>query len=273
MATSLLAIWVDTEKREHESQSALRLFILIPTGEERADPLCQDRGLPIRCQSMRLSTCSTALALSILAAFTLSAQQSGDEHQEFALTVGELSGGNPSLSPALTNNAVVPLALSLNAGVSVGANFARKIKDVPWGAVYWEMEALGGPLRYVTGTPATAAHEIHSVFLTPGVKMVFTPKEVLSPWVAAGGGAAYYNSSGTSIGGGPTGGGTSGSADNRVTYAVDFGAGVDYAMNKKYTLRGEVRGFYTGSPGFGVATTGGLFNFEIGFGLVWRSTK
>ena len=218
---------------------------------------------------MRLSTCSTALALSLLAAFTLSAQQSGDEHQEFAVTVGELSGGNPSLSAALVNSSVVPLGLSLNAGFSVSADFARKIKDVPWGAIYWEVDALGSPNRYVAGTPATATHAIRNLYLTPGVRMVFMPKEALSPWVAAGGGVAYYNSSGTSIAGGPTAGGT----DNRVTYAVDFGAGLDYAMNKKYTLRGEVRGFYTGNPNFDVATSGGLFNFEIGFGLVWRSSK
>jgi hypothetical protein len=38
-------------------------------------------------------------------------------------------------------------------------------------------------------------------------------------------------------------------------------------------LRGEVRGFYTGSPKFDTGTSGGLFNFEIGFGLVWRSSK
>jgi opacity protein-like surface antigen len=225
--------------------------------------------LPIHRHSMRLSTCLTALALSLLAAFTLSAQQSGDERQEFALTVGELSGGNPSLSAALTNASVVPLGLSLNAGFAVGGNYARKIKDVPWGSVYWEVDALGEPNRYVAGAPVTATHAIRSVYLTPGLKMVFTPKEALSPWIVAGTGLAYYNSSGTSIGGGPTIGGSA----NRITYAVDFGAGVDYALNKKYTLRGEVRGFYTGDPNFGVATPGGLFSFEIGFGVVWRSPK
>jgi len=209
---------------------------------------------------MRLSICSPALVLSLLAACTLSAQ-------EFSLSVGELSGGNPGLSAALVNSSVAPLGLSLNAGFAVGGNFARKIKDVPWGSVSWEVEGLGGPNRYVAGTPATATHAIRSVFLTPGVKMAFTPKEVLSPWVAAGGGYAFYDSSGTSISGGTASGGTTN------TYAVDFGAGLDYAVNKKYTLRGEVRGFYTGSPNFGVATSGGLFNFEIGFGLVWGRSK
>jgi opacity protein-like surface antigen len=215
---------------------------------------------------MRLSICSTALALSLLAACTLSAQ-------EFSLTVGELSGGNPSLSASLVNTSVVPLGLSLNAGFSVGANFARKIKDVPWGSVYWEVEGLGGPNRYVAGTPVTATHAIRSVFLTPGVKMAFTPKEVLSPWVSAGGGYAFYDSSGTSIAGGTTGGGTASTGGTTNTYAVDFGAGLDYAVNKRYTLRGEVRGFYTGSPNFGLATPGGLFNFEIGFGVVWGKAK
>ncbi len=149
----------------------VRVFILIPTNGDYQDPLFQDRGLAIYRHSMRLSICSTALALSILAACTLSAQQSGDEHQEFAITVGELSGGNPSLSAALVNSSVAPLGLSLNSGFAVGVDFARKIKDVSWGSVYWEVDGLGEPNRYVAGTPGTATHAIRSVYLTPGVRM------------------------------------------------------------------------------------------------------
>jgi opacity protein-like surface antigen len=188
---------------------------------------------------------------------------------EVALTVGEVSGGSPNAStPAVPNAGVA--ALNLNAGVAVGFNYAHKIRQVKYADISWEIEALGSPLRYTAGTPVIASHEVHAVFVTPGAKMTFMPKETFSPWISAGGGYAFYDSSSQSIAGGTTGGGLSSTGGTANTYAVDFGAGVDYAMSKKYVLRGEVRGFYTGNPNFGVPTTGWLFNFEIGFGLVWR---
>jgi hypothetical protein len=217
---------------------------------------------------MRLSKCSTALALSLLAACTLAAQQTNDERREFAVTFGEISGGNPNASTPLA-----PAALSLNAGIAIEANFAQKIRDVPWGAIYWEVDGVGAPLRYVAGTPGAASHEMHSVYAMPGLKMQFTPKEPLSPWIAAGGGYAFYDASGTAIQGGPTGGGASSSGGTKNTYAVDFGGGIDYAMGKRYVLRGTVRGIYTGNPNFGVPTSGGLWNFVISGGIVWRSSK
>jgi opacity protein-like surface antigen len=219
----------------------------------------------------RLWTGAAVLALSILAAGTLAAQPGAqqidnDEKQEFGLSVGEVSGGNPNASTA-----TVPASLAFNAGVAVEANYAHKVRDHKFGTVYWELEALGSPLRYVTGVPATASHEMHSVFVTPGVKLQFLPKDVWSPWIAGGGGYAFYDSSSQSIGGTVTGGGASSTGGTKSTYAVDFGGGVDFAAAKRLVLRGAIRGFYTGNPNFGVPTSGGLFNFVISAGIVWRS--
>ena len=208
---------------------------------------------------MKLSTFSTALLLSLLAVGTLAAQQPiSDEKQEFGIIVGELSGGNPTAAGG---------PLTLDAGVAFEATFARKVSEMKDVAVYWELNALGGPNRYVRGTPTTATHELRSIFVTPGIKLQFTPKETVSPWIAAGGGYAFYNASGTSIGGGPS---TAGSAN---TYAVDFGGGADFALGKRYVVRAEIRGYYTGNPNFGTPTSGGQFNVIIGGGLVWRFSK
>lgn len=207
---------------------------------------------------MRLSTCSAAFTLSLLAVCSLSAQQAGEERQEFAVTVGELSGNSPNAAGG---------PLTLDSGVAVEANFARKVRDLSFGSMYWEVDGLVGPLRYLSGTPTTATNEIHSLFFTPGVKLQFTPKEPLSPWVAAGAGYAFYNSSGSSIAGGKIAGGSTN------TYAVDFGGGMDWAMGKRYVVRAEIRGFYTGAPNFGVSASGNQFNFVIGGGLVWRFSK
>ncbi len=227
-------------------------------------PLCQDRSL-LKSIPMRLSLfsgISGALALSLLAVCSLSAQPAGDERSELAIVVGEVSGGNPTV--------VAGGALNVDAGVAFEANYARKFRDMGAVAVYWEINGMASPLRYMAGIPATAAHSIHSGFVMPGIKLQFTPKEVVSPWLDAGAGYAFYNSSGSAIQGGPTGGGTASTGGSASTYAIDFGGGADFALGKRYLIRGEVRGIYTGNPNFGVPTSGGLFNFVIGGGLVWR---
>ncbi len=212
---------------------------------------------------MRLSTVCVLTILSLAGAGSGLLRAQGSE---VALTVGEVSGGSPNASTA-----AAPAALNLDAGFAVGFNYAHKIREVKYANISWEIEALGSPLRYTAGTPVIASREIHDVFVTPGVKMTFMPKETFSPWISAGAGYAFYDSSSQSIALGTTGGGAKSTAGTVNTYAGDFAAGVDYAMNKHYVIRGEVRGFYTlGNLNFGVPTTGGLFNFEIGFGLVWR---
>jgi hypothetical protein len=215
---------------------------------------------------MRLSTFSTALALSLLSACTILAQQSEDARDEFAVSVGALSGGNPSVTSAAG-------PLSLGSGLALEANYAHKYRELKWGAIYWELNVLGDPFRHLSGFPVTATSEIRSLYATPGVRLQFAPQDRITPWLAAGGGYAFYDSSNVSLTGGTTGGGVSSTSGTVNTYAVDFGAGVDIVASKRYIVRGDVRGFYTGSPNYGVSTTSGLFVFAISGGIVWRFSK
>jgi uncharacterized membrane protein YgcG len=226
------------------------------------DPLCQDKGYR---HNMILSIRSTAAALSLLAVCSLSAQPpaqiDNNEKKEFALSIGALSGTSPSPAGG-------PLAVG--SGFTVQANFAGKIRDLKWANLYWEVDGLAAPIRHLAGTPVTATSAIHSYYLTPGLRLQFVPKERFSPWVAAGGGYGFYDSSGTSISGGKTGGGTSSTGGSSSTGVAEFGAGIDYVLNKRYVLRGDMRGFYTANPNFGVPTPGTQLNFMVSGGIVWR---
>ncbi len=202
---------------------------------------------------MRISLPASLLILPLLATGTVFAQ-------EFAVTVGELSGTNPSAGGGGN--------LSLNAGVAVDASYSRKIRETGWGNLGWELTGIYGPIRYTGGTPAAATKDIYSIFAMPGLRMQFTPKEPLSPWISLNGGYAFYGASSTSIAGAPTVGG-----GNTSTGGAGFGVGMDFSNGKKYAFRGEVRGIYTGSPNFGVPTSGGQFNFVIGLGIVWRGAR
>ncbi len=206
---------------------------------------------------MKLSIWSAVLIFSLAAAYPVAAQSvtSNEGRREFGISAGELSSGAPN---ATGGN------LNFNAGIAIELSFAQKIRELSFGALYWEVDGLEGPLRRVTGTPLNATHTVRSIYATPGLRLQFMPKEPVSPWVAAGAGYAFYNSDNKSIGGGTAAGGS------KNTYAIDFGGGVDYALGKSYVLRGEARGFYTGSPNFGTPTDSGLFNFVVSGGVVWR---
>jgi hypothetical protein len=206
---------------------------------------------------MKLSIRSAALIFSLLAAYPIAAQSvtSNEGRREFGISIGELSSGSPN---------AVGGALDLNAGLAIEETFAQKIRELSFGALYWEVDGLIGPLRRTAGTPVSANHTIRSIYVTPGLRLQFAPKDPVSPWLAAGAGYAFYGADHTAIGGGSSAGGTA------HTYAIDFGGGVDYAFGKSYVLRGEARGFYTGSPNFGTPVENGLFNFVISGGLVWR---
>lgn len=222
---------------------------------------------------MKLSTRSAALAFSVLAASMLHAQSASpwpapaaanDEQQEFALTVGTLSGSSPSPAGG---------PLTLGTGLAFEADFAQRVKTLKWANLYVEADGLINPFRHLTGSPAAATDEIRSVYITPGARLQFLPKEVLSPWIALGGGVAIYDARSTSVSGGQTGNGVGKDGGANATGAVDFGVGVDFKTTKHYIIRGDVRGFYTGSPNFGVPNSGGQFNFVVGGGFVWRFTK
>src|SRR5215831_5704309 len=145
---------------------------------------------------MKLTNCFLALALTALAAFTLAAQQQPNSpKQELAFTFGELSGDNPNITGG---------NLSLGSGVAVEANYARKFHDWEWGSLYWEINGLYGPRRYLSGTPTAAVHDIWNVFVTPGVKLQFLPHEAISPYILGGGGYALYGQSRDTIAGGTT---------------------------------------------------------------------
>ena len=96
--------------------------------------------------------------------------------------------------------------------------------------------------------------------------MKFLPASRVSPYVLVGGGYADYEQSTTLINGQPN------LASRELARGVfDFGAGVDVRMWRFVALRGEARDYYTGSPGYNVATiSGGQQNIVATGGFVLR---
>ncbi len=105
-----------------------------------------------------------------------------------------------------------------------------------------------------------------SIFLTPAARVNLVPRFWLSPWASVGGGFARFGESSNLIFYGPNPG-----AKSTLTSAVELGVGADVQLSNRWTVRGEVRDFYTGIPDLNVGYgKSHQHNYFVGGGVVWR---
>jgi len=102
-------------------------------------------------------------------------------------------------------------------------------------------------------------------FITPSARFNFFANTRVSPWVSGGGGYGRFAESSNSLLGpntGPTG---------TNTGIVQFGAGLDARVWTKFSIRGEVRDFWSGTPQLNVDTgKSRQHNFFVGGGVIWH---
>ena len=82
-----------------------------------------------------------------------------------------------------------------------------------------------------------------SYFLTPSVRANLFPDAGLSPWVSVGGGFGHFSESSSLESGGPNPG-KKGSSSG----VFQIGGGFDARVRDRFSVRGEVRDFFSGVP-------------------------
>jgi opacity protein-like surface antigen len=183
----------------------------------------------------------TLLLFAALAAVCF-AQEDSAHNNELALGLG----GLPALSRSDTPR------LDTGSGVAFQVNYGRRLFKGRKVDLYGEINALANPLRDVSSSIPTATHDFASLYITPGIRVKFLPTSKISPYALVGGGYADYEQSTTRINGQPN------SVSRELARGVfDFGAGVEVRVWRFVALRGEARDFYSGSPGYSIATVSG----------------
>lgn len=152
-------------------------------------------------------------------------------------------------------------------GLSFEINYARRLvttdvfslsAEVPF--VVNPDEDLHAPL------PNKIPRQYSSVMTAPSARVNLFPDVAVSPWVSFGGGFAHYGESSTLLFGGKNTGST-----ETNTSALQGGLGLDVKLVRSFSLRGEVRDFWTGVPQLGVNTgKTRQHNYFVGAGLLWR---
>ncbi len=146
---------------------------------------------------------------------------------------------------------------------AVEGTFSHRLASVPLVSAYLELPVVGTLNSTVRNFGLTSSASYSALFIAPGLKVKFTPEFFISPWLAAGGGLAHYSAnSGLRLFSG---------ADTTNTGVVDYGGGLDVKVAPFFSIRGEVRDFYSGGLGFSIgALSDRQHNIVTTGGLVFR---
>jgi hypothetical protein len=114
-----------------------------------------------------------------------------------------------------------------------------------------------------TGANVIPSH-FRSFFLAPSARLNLAARSAFSPWVSFGGGFAHFSESSTLLYGGANPGPTGTNSG-----LLQAGAGFDLKIKGRYSLRTQVRDFWSGVPQLNVDTgKTRQHNLFVGSGIV-----
>jgi len=152
-------------------------------------------------------------------------------------------------------------------GLSFEANYARRLMDFGLLSLSAEVPVVFNPDEDVhAALPSRVPENYNSIIVTPAARVNAFPDLGVSPWVSVGGGVAHYSNSSTLLFGGKNPGQ---SGTNAGVFQI--GGGLDVKFFKKFSLRGELRDFWSGTPNLNVSTNKSRqHNLFVGGGIVWH---
>lgn len=123
-------------------------------------------------------------------------------------------------------------------------NYARHVISLEVLSLALEIPFVANPDEdlHLHTSPVSASYR--SYFVTPAARLNLFSNQGVSPWISAGGGFAYFSkhfTPGFSTAGNSTG-------------VLQIGGGLDVRLIRRFTLRGEVRDFWSGVPQSNVIT-------------------
>jgi opacity protein-like surface antigen len=113
---------------------------------------------------------------------------------------------------------------------------------------------------------AVVPSDYKSLFVTPAARVNLFPTTAVSPWVSVGAGFGHFTEGNTLDFGGANPG------KSKTNFVFQAGLGLDVRVWKRWSVRGQVRDFWSGEPDFPLAPTGKTrqHNFYVSGGAFWR---
>jgi hypothetical protein len=151
-------------------------------------------------------------------------------------------------------------------GLTFEINYARRLLVTPIFSVSAEVPAVFNLDEDVGSGGNVVPPNYRQIFITPSARLNLFPATAVSPWVSFGGGFGHFSEDKTLIYGGTNPGGSS------TTGVIQAGVGLDVRVWHRFSIRGQVRDFWSGTPDFPLADTGKTrqHNYFVGGGVVWH---
>ncbi|HEY6339465.1 MAG TPA: outer membrane beta-barrel protein [Candidatus Sulfotelmatobacter sp.] len=201
-----------------------------------------------------------ALAVLTILAASAAAQ---DEKNELDGSVGRIFVSDQGI----LNPPVPDAVIRSGKGTSFEIDYARHIWVTPIYAISGEVPVLVNLDEDLNGPQASVPIDYKQYFITPSARVNLFPTTAFSPWVSFGAGFGYFSQNNTLVYGGGTNPGKGGS-----TSVIQGGFGLDVKFKGRFSMRGEVRDFWSGEPDFPNAPTGKSrqHNYFVGGGVVYK---
>jgi len=149
-------------------------------------------------------------------------------------------------------------------GLTLEGNISRKVMGAQALTLSLEVPVLWNVDLDVHVHNNPAAPGFSSLFVTPAARLNIFSNTAVSPWVSVGGGFGHFH----------------GSADqtqpkvSSTSGVFQIGGGLDVALFRHFSIRGELRDFWSGTPDWNVSTNQSrTHNLFVGGGLVWHFGK
>jgi hypothetical protein len=151
-------------------------------------------------------------------------------------------------------------------GITFEVNYGRRLMDLGIAGLTFEVPFVANFNQDLHFDVNLVPKDYQSFFVTPASRANIFPHSGLSPWVSAGGGFGHFRENSTLEFGGTNPGKT-----GTTTGVFQVGLGLDVRLFRSFSVRGEVRDFYSGVPELNVDTgKTRQHNYFAGAGVVWR---
>jgi outer membrane protein with beta-barrel domain len=205
------------------------------------------------------------LLVAVLALVTVLATSAAaqDGKNEISGSVGRIFVSDQGIL-----NPPVPDALIRSGkGISIEGSYARRIWVTPIYSISGEIPVLINPDEDLNGPQGSVPTDYKQYFITPAARVNLFPTTAFSPWVSFGAGFGFFREGNNLVYSGGTNPGK-----GSTTSVIQGGFGLDVRFRGKWSMRGEVRDFWSGEPNFPNAPTGKSrqHNYFVGGGIVYR---
>ena len=147
-------------------------------------------------------------------------------------------------------------------GLTFEANYARRVLQPGLASVSIEVPAVINWDEDLNSDALQVPKNFKSYFVTPSARLNLFANSAVSPWASIGGGIGRFNESSVS--------GVS-SKTGTTTGALQVGLGLDVRVFGRFSVRGEVRDFWSGVPQLNVDTgKSRQHNYFVAGGIVWH---